>query len=186
MRRAMGLLLAIFPALAGAQQTGWEALGRTLGHREEPQVPLVPSTLSGLQASKKYGACLEKKAVEFAQLDQDTASVVAAAKGACRGERSEFYSAVYEDERSNGARHNSAIHYTNGLFGRYEADVDAGLPGFVISARKNIAKPSAVATDRYSRIAQLKALLESGALTPEEFADEKAKILAEQTPASSK
>lgn len=139
---------------------------------------LVSTSLTGPEASKKYGQCLESNAQRIARLDQDNRSALMAVKGACRAELAIFYSAVYQDDRASKS-HNSAVKFANNIVGRYEADVDARLPSFIIESRGESSGTSVSAPDKYERIAQLKALLDSGALTQQEFEAEKAKLLAE-------
>jgi hypothetical protein len=175
MKLAMGLLIALSPALAGAQQTGWEAVGKTLGSREGAAMQIVQTSTPAQVIAGEVSACLKSSVLRLASPNESVAAIAAAAKNACAHKRSEFYSAVYNENRAE-LGNIGAIRVANNVLARYDAAIDAGLPEDVILAKQRASSTSA-GSNRLSDIRELKMLLDSGALSQEEFESEKRKIL---------
>ncbi len=175
MRLAVGLLIAFSPVLAGAQQTGWEAVGQTLGNREGAAMQIVQTSKPAQVVAGEVSACLKSSVLRLASPNESVAAIAAAAKNACAHKRTEFYSAVYNENRAEMGS-SSAFRVANSVLARYDAAIDAGLPEDVILAKQRASSASPDGS-RFAEIRELKMLLDSGALSQEEFDSEKRKIL---------
>jgi len=175
MKLAFGLLLAFSPAIACAQQTGWEGLGRTLGSRDQPAVPIVETNKLPEAAAGEWNSCLQSALRRLASPNESVEVIVVATKSACARERAVFYGAVYKDSR-NDAGKNSSIRVANHVIARHDAAIDAGLPEDVIMVKQQ-ASSRTPERGRFAEIRELKMLLDTGALSQEEFDTEKRKIL---------
>lgn len=152
-------------------------MGRSLADPQvQPAAELAPTSMTGQQASKAYARCLENSAIELGRTGVDAYSAVRAAKGACTRERTEFYSAVYQDRRASAA-HRSSTLFANQMIGYFDEETDAQLPAVVMRAAP--LRQLAPATDKYGKLEKLKSLLDSRAINPSEFESEKAKVLAQ-------
>lgn len=169
--------LSCLPHGTIAQTREMIELGKALaGPQAQPEADLVQTSKTGQQASRAYARCLEDNAVEFGKSGVDAYSAVRAAKGSCINERNEFFSAVYQDRRASAA-HRSSVNFANQMLGYFDEDTNAQLPGVVMrsSAKHNAEQPQ---PDRYDQLEKIKRLLDSGAISQDEFNAEKTKILS--------
>lgn len=171
-----GLALACAANPVFAQSSKWADFGASLaGPRVEQAADLVETTKTGSQASRDYARCLEDRSVELARTGVDAYQAIRGAQGECQSERSEFYSAVYEDRRASSG-HKASLAFANQMLSYFDEDVNAKLPPVVMRAAPLL--PRTPAPDRYGQLEKIKALLDSGTITPAEFEAEKAKILS--------